>query len=795
MRSRPLNIANVRGLADGFAPLVDGRVPRANLPKLPAHDPREYAENVTIGTFGAIPSGTVHDNNATAIALATDGAQADGGELFLPGLLWASTDAIVGNDLPVAIRGNGRMSGIATADTSGTLVDLVGSDVRLQNLRLFGPCDAQPGTTPSTFTTTMLRIGRDDATLFDPQILGVEVLGGDIGMECVNVAWLRAIFSTFQHFRTAGVKLTQLLSTDSGDAFIQGLIIHGPNASSPAYQASASGLWLRSNSGTRISGCKFYCRTDQLINIDITEGATDSTYPLIDFVVDDCHFDSGQLVAGSAAVRAQSVYDGVDPHDEEGSRLIGLTVTNSEIFACEYGLDVDSDGGAFAGINYTNIRSRGGAAIRITGSGSVEGLTIDGNDIDRDRAGISSSTVSKFLTVSGPTVTEAYIDTRNVRGYGTVSDIADTAGAIDLTEAVVELSPVSGTVTIPVNTGAVGNTFSKISAAQSITWDIAGDDAVVDGASGVHALHYSTASGVPTVTAPSGFTIHVAKKEDNATDKAFPTAADNLHVDIVWRVSDTRIFYDIVSHGAITGLTTEGGVDAPDVIFGADLVGWWKADDQAGADGSDVTSCTDSSGNGRTLTGSAGSVPVIRTGGLNGKKVFEFDGTNDSWAIPSLGSLTGAEVYVVIKLDTDPPASTAQSGLYHISGAVSGEEVFFPYTNGNVYENFGSAAWVGNTGNPSSDLSTQYRLYNVTAVVGEWTSRVDGVQHYTIAGPPSGFSISGGGSGLHFGKSMPAGNFLDGRVAEWFIINRAATTGERSDVNAYLNDEYALSLP
>lgn len=102
--------------------------------------------------------------------------------------------------------------------------------------------------------------------------------------------------------------------------------------------------------------------------------------------------------------------------------------------------------------------------------------------------------------------------------------------------------------------------------------------------------------------------------------------------------------------------------------LGASLLAWWKADSLALSNGAAVTSWSDSSGNGRTLTQATGAnQPVFNTAQVNGLPVVTFDGTNDYLATAAFASPTsGASVFVVQKLTG---ANQYRTALCHAAAA------------------------------------------------------------------------------------------------------------------------------
>lgn len=209
------------------------------------------------------------------------------------------------------------------------------------------------------------------------------------------------------------------------------------------------------------------------------------------------------------------------------------------------------------------------------------------------------------------------------------------------------------------------------------------------------------------------------------------------------------------------------------------------------SDGDAVETWTDQSGLGNNLTqATAGNKPIYKTAILNGHPIIRFDGTDDHFTLANvLSGASAGEVFLVVKIDNDPPGNSNQSGLWNMDG--DGTNIcHFPWTNGNIYEAWGRTTRV-DTGNPTPSLAS-WRLYNVSSAAGAFTTRIDGTQHYTTAS--STFSSFSGTP--YFGRSNAiSGNaYLDGDVAELIIYNSVLSAGDRDDVESYLATLYGLTI-
>lgn len=223
----------------------------------------------------------------------------------------------------------------------------------------------------------------------------------------------------------------------------------------------------------------------------------------------------------------------------------------------------------------------------------------------------------------------------------------------------------------------------------------------------------------------------------------------------------------------------------PDV---AGLAAWLKADSLALSNGDPVATWTDSSGNSRNAAqATSGLRPTFEASSVNGLPSVRFTGGHYlEFGSPWEGLWSAVEVFVVFKLDADPPASGTGGGGFWGPSRVF--DCNIPYEDGTIYEGFGSTA-LKTTGNPTLSLAS-WRTYNVTSASGEWTSRIDGTVHYTTATNAVGFVET---RGTYLGASHNAGSYwMTGRIAEFVLYDHALTTTDRASVQGYLDSRYGL---
>lgn len=220
---------------------------------------------------------------------------------------------------------------------------------------------------------------------------------------------------------------------------------------------------------------------------------------------------------------------------------------------------------------------------------------------------------------------------------------------------------------------------------------------------------------------------------------------------------------------------------------------WLKADagtyqssggSAATADTDPVGQWQDQSGNARHFEqATAGRRPQLRTGVQNGLPVVRGDGSDDYLIGPDfLTGFTVGEIYLVVKAAADPPSSEFESGLYDFgSAAVS---THYPYTDNTVYDDFGTNTRKS-TGNPSLSLGS-FRVYNVVSTASEWTSYLDGVQHYT-----TGTNTVGWTTEPRLFRAVDT-YYFKGDIGEVLLFSSALSAGDRTDLLGYLQDRWGL---
>jgi hypothetical protein len=210
---------------------------------------------------------------------------------------------------------------------------------------------------------------------------------------------------------------------------------------------------------------------------------------------------------------------------------------------------------------------------------------------------------------------------------------------------------------------------------------------------------------------------------------------------------------------------------APDDETG--LVRWFKPRDQGLSDNDPIVALTDYSPELEDATqGTSGFRAVYKANIINGHGVARFDGSDDVYTVGDLSSLTAGHVFIVVKLDADPPPSG--DGLWYFG---TGSANRYPFGgDGAIYENWGSnTRYNGIAAGPLD----QWRTYSIHSATNDWEAKLDGSSLSTQNPNTVAFftaCVLGDGG-------VP--NFLDGDILEMFIYDHKLSSGAEADALAY----------
>lgn len=143
---------------------------------------------------------------------------------------------------------------------------------------------------------------------------------------------------------------------------------------------------------------------------------------------------------------------------------------------------------------------------------------------------------------------------------------------------------------------------------------------------------------------------------------------------------------------------------------------------------------------------------------------------------------TAAEMWVVLKYNG------GNSGSWKMGSGVnnSGDESWYRYSNGNIYEDFGTIGGGRQSWVPSLPVES-WRIYRVANDGTTWQAWLDGVSQLTASGKTVGWALL-----PTLGNNKAGGQFF-GNMAEVLIRSQISTTQEVADITAYLTAEHFVA--
>lgn len=202
------------------------------------------------------------------------------------------------------------------------------------------------------------------------------------------------------------------------------------------------------------------------------------------------------------------------------------------------------------------------------------------------------------------------------------------------------------------------------------------------------------------------------------------------------------------------------------------LVLWLKADALALADGTAVSSWTDSSGLSNHATQATGTKqPIFKTGILNGKAVLRFDASDD-------GLVTALAVASPFSVFTVYNCSTTSGQRRAIQGASPSNWLIGPYSGAHKLYNGsfinGPAITAGVFVRAAALVDASGSTFRVNAATIGSNTSAQGIGTLTLAA--SGYFVEP----------------LAGDIAEVVVYNRKLTTEETTSIEGWLATKYAL---
>lgn len=235
-------------------------------------------------------------------------------------------------------------------------------------------------------------------------------------------------------------------------------------------------------------------------------------------------------------------------------------------------------------------------------------------------------------------------------------------------------------------------------------------------------------------------------------------------------------------------------VFTPPSITSANYVNWVEARHEGLSNNDPVAIAHDQSGGGyHWEQGVSGERPTYISNQLNGHGIFRFDGSNDSLILATniLSGKSAGAIFIVLKVDNDPPSASAQSGLWNMDGE-SVNAVHYPFTNSELYEAWGSDSRKATGVNPTPSLAS-WRLYNVETAASSYKIRLDGTEIFSTT--TNNFSSFSDGI-IYIGRSASLFGdiYFDGDMAGWCIVDAVPNSTDRDTIENQWGTTYGLTI-
>lgn len=220
--------------------------------------------------------------------------------------------------------------------------------------------------------------------------------------------------------------------------------------------------------------------------------------------------------------------------------------------------------------------------------------------------------------------------------------------------------------------------------------------------------------------------------------------------------------------------TTTPAAALPNSVSG--LEAWYKADSISQADGTAISTWTDSSSNGRDISNTGSNRPTYKTGILNSQPIVRFDGADD-WLERNASFINGNDWTVIAVAKSSAGTGVIASNDTNPSRGW----VFYRSTAGGNFETSGAG---GTTYTASSG-------FDISTVRGGISIYVNGAfNNMSTRSIPVNTAFFDVGRRAYPG----AETYLNGDIAEIIIYGKKLSLTERAQVEAYLASKYALSI-
>jgi hypothetical protein len=195
-------------------------------------------------------------------------------------------------------------------------------------------------------------------------------------------------------------------------------------------------------------------------------------------------------------------------------------------------------------------------------------------------------------------------------------------------------------------------------------------------------------------------------------------------------------------------------------------------------DNDPISTCTDSSGNGRSATSALTARPLFKTNIQNGLAVARFDGSNDfmNWG-------------------NDLGISAQPFTLFGAFDQNAASDRIFNAKSDSCWWEATATQWriAAVTGRDYQALDTNWGVH-VVVFNGASSSGSHNGQNDTLSTPGTGAPTAGAMIGSNWNSGTPNANFFTGDMGELGIIAGAVSTEERQLLEGYLGHKWGVTL-
>ena len=232
----------------------------------------------------------------------------------------------------------------------------------------------------------------------------------------------------------------------------------------------------------------------------------------------------------------------------------------------------------------------------------------------------------------------------------------------------------------------------------------------------------------------------------------------------------------------------QGGDEYPFQVYG-NVKLWWDFSDPSKItlSGSEITEIEGRDSSGVIGNPSNANSPTLLTSAQNGLNVADFTASNYELirSATSLNITSEGSVFIVVKVDSDPPPASFNTGMWSIST----QGGHYPFTNGIIYEYFGTTVRKTISGF-AEDLSV-YNVYHVDSTNGSFQAFLNNNSIFSTSS-----NTFENIQSVDIGASTPSltssGRWLDGIIGELIILDRILNSTERGDMVSYLTNKWGL---